>query len=118
MAFLKPWKQEVHVRFNFTCQCCGAKEDPNKPTLQVHHITPRSENGSNDPSNTILLCDSCHKSTHKRVEKKKKYYEEIFRFDEAYRRIGNSDKTYHYYKHEKIHRKERREMRIKLKRLR
>jgi len=29
-----------------------------------HHIRPRSENGSNDPSNLVLVCSSCHGLIH------------------------------------------------------
>lgn len=28
--------------------------------LDIHHIIPREENGSNEPSNLILLCKNCH----------------------------------------------------------
>src|SRR2546421_4043325 len=32
----------------------------NGKNLQVHHILPRSQGGTNDMANLILLCNSCH----------------------------------------------------------
>jgi hypothetical protein len=32
--------------------------------VQVHHIVPRSEGGSDDPSNGIPLCPNCHDEVH------------------------------------------------------
>ena len=32
--------------------------------LQVHHIQPREEGGTNDPDNLIALCVTCHSSVH------------------------------------------------------
>jgi len=33
-------------------------------TLDVHHILPRSEGGSNKQSNLIVLCSKCHRMAH------------------------------------------------------
>jgi hypothetical protein len=33
--------------------------------LDVHHVVPRSEGGSNDPENTITLCGAHHRATHR-----------------------------------------------------
>jgi hypothetical protein len=32
--------------------------------LEVHHIHPRAENGSNDVRNLIVVCAKCHDATH------------------------------------------------------
>jgi hypothetical protein len=32
--------------------------------IECHHLKPRSEGGSHDPSNLILLCSSCHAALH------------------------------------------------------
>ncbi|HEY4060239.1 MAG TPA: HNH endonuclease [Kofleriaceae bacterium] len=32
--------------------------------LEIHHIIPRSEGGTNDPSNMTLRCSSCHQAHH------------------------------------------------------
>lgn len=45
------------VRDNYTCQCCGTKND-----INVHHIDCDKTN--NSPSNLITLCDQCHHSLH------------------------------------------------------
>lgn len=53
------WKrisQEIRVRDNHTCQCCGAKEN-----LHVHHKVPYRLTRDNTPKNLITLCNRCHK---------------------------------------------------------
>lgn len=55
------WKMEIHQRDNYTCQHCGAKEDPHRLTFQVHHILFKCQGGSNDLSNLLLTCPFCHK---------------------------------------------------------
>lgn len=39
------------------CPFCGER-DVN--VLEIHHITERADNGTNDPHNLILLCSNCH----------------------------------------------------------
>ena len=50
-------------RDNYTCQCCKGKRKDSK--LEVHHIVFRSNNGSDDESNLITLCKTCHSLLHK-----------------------------------------------------
>lgn len=50
----------VLERDNYTCQKCGAKD-----YLEVNHIVPVSEGGSNDMTNLVTLCDICHAEEHK-----------------------------------------------------
>lgn len=50
-------------RDNYTCQCCKSKRKDSK--LEVHHIVFRSNNGSDDESNLITLCKTCHSLLHK-----------------------------------------------------
>jgi len=38
------------------CEWCDDEIDYH----EVHHINPRSEGGSNDPKNLIVLCPNCH----------------------------------------------------------
>lgn len=57
----KEWKYLIHIRDNFTCQHCGAIEDPEHPTFQIHHIVFKCRNGSDDPNNLLLTCPECHK---------------------------------------------------------
>jgi len=114
---LKPWKREVHERCNYTCQHCGVQEDPKRTTLQVHHIIPRSKGGTNDPSNTTLLCNACHKREHGKEDRRKKYYDRILKMSEAHRLVGKGPKRYRYSKGENIHKKARREIKKELKKL-
>ncbi len=61
---------EVYERDNWTCQECGcrclntkdAKAHP-KRKIQAHHVVPRRFGGSDELSNLVTLCMSCH---HKR----------------------------------------------------
>lgn len=54
-------------RTNGICQLC---EQPapflvgTTPFLEVHHITPLSENGSDTIANTVALCPNCHRRMH------------------------------------------------------
>jgi hypothetical protein len=62
------WKwlrREVIIRDEYTCQDCGEKGAVKGPAqLEVHHITPVSEGGSDDKQNLVTLCDSCHSDKH------------------------------------------------------
>lgn len=46
-------------RDHYKCQECGFFK-----YLEVHHILPRSQGGSNDPTNLITLCRRCHAKKH------------------------------------------------------
>lgn len=65
------WKwrrREAIIRDDYTCQECGAEGGPKGDTrLEVHHITPVSEGGSNGKENLVTLCDSCHTGRHGRI---------------------------------------------------
>ena len=66
-------KSYVLDRDNYTCQYCKGKTKDSK--LEVHHIIFRSNNGSNEASNLICLCKTCHDKLHKdkiRLNKKGK----------------------------------------------
>lgn len=56
-------RYEVLERDNYTCQDCDATRGSGKP-LQVHHKQPVAAGGTNDPSNLITLCSSCHAGRH------------------------------------------------------
>lgn len=49
-------------RDSYTCQCCKGKHKDSK--LEVHHIVFRSQGGSDEESNLITLCHTCHKNLH------------------------------------------------------
>lgn len=50
--------RDVLNRDNCTCRRCNIKFD--RRYLSVHHLTSRANGGSDDPSNLITLCNSCH----------------------------------------------------------
>lgn len=51
-------RQKIFERDNFTCVNCGAKGDFN--ALEVDHIIPVSQNGTNEYSNLQTLCYKCN----------------------------------------------------------
>ena len=55
-------KAMVLNRDTYTCQCCKGKHKDSK--LEVHHIVFRSQGGSDEESNLITLCHTCHKNLH------------------------------------------------------
>lgn len=56
-------KEMVLNRDNYTCQYCGGKHKDSR--LNVHHIQFRSNGGSDDQENLIILCSTCHSLLHK-----------------------------------------------------
>jgi hypothetical protein len=50
-------------RDRHTCQGCQGKR--HDPILQVHHIDPQKNGGSNRPDNLITLCQTCHRAHHR-----------------------------------------------------
>ena len=53
-------RQYVLCRDKFTCQVCHASGIP----LQVHHIVPRSQGGTDRQENLITVCPNCHQKIH------------------------------------------------------
>ena len=51
-------KAYVLARDSYICQSCKGKSKDSK--LEVHHIVFRSEQGSDEESNLITLCKTCH----------------------------------------------------------
>ena len=58
-------KAMILNRDNYTCQYCKGKHKDSK--LEVHHIIYRSNGGSNEESNLITLCHTCHQNIHKGI---------------------------------------------------
>ena len=55
-------RREVLDRDGWRCQTCG------KPgRLEVHHVKPLQEGGTNDLGNLTTLCRGCHIAAHRRV---------------------------------------------------
>jgi 5-methylcytosine-specific restriction endonuclease McrA len=62
------WKwrrREAIIRDDYTCNECGAEGGPKgNARLQVHHITPVGDGGSDDLENLETLCSECHETRH------------------------------------------------------
>lgn len=56
-------KRVVFERDNYTCQKCGIVGEPGnrRGCVQIHHIKPRRDGGTNDIDNLVTLCVDCHK---------------------------------------------------------
>lgn len=55
-------KAMVLNRDKYTCSHCKGKRKDSK--LEVHHIIFRSQGGSDEESNLVTLCHTCHKKLH------------------------------------------------------
>ena len=55
-------KAMVLNRDGYTCQYCKGRHKDSK--LEVHHIVFRSNSGSDEESNLITLCHTCHRDLH------------------------------------------------------
>lgn len=51
------------------CEACRREERLTLATL-VHHVKPLADGGTNDESNLMSLCTSCHEKIHQRSTKK------------------------------------------------
>jgi len=59
-----PSDRKRKLIFDRAGNCCEwCEETLDSP--QIHHIKPRSEGGSHDPSNLIVLCPTCHSKADK-----------------------------------------------------
>ena len=55
----KSVRRAIYKRDGYRCALCDSPRG-----LQIHHVMPRSEGGSNDPMNLITLCWVCHAIAH------------------------------------------------------
>jgi hypothetical protein len=56
-------RREVLARDHHRCRAPGCARSR---FLEVHHIFPRSQGGSNQPENLMTLCGSCHRHWHEK----------------------------------------------------
>ena len=54
-------RRKVMAQDGYRCRTpgCGASR-----FLEVHHVVPRAEGGSNKPDNLVTLCSACHRLSH------------------------------------------------------
>ena len=50
------------AHYMYECYRCGYDEF--KPSLHVHHIKPRSNGGSDEFDNLVVICSNCHVAIH------------------------------------------------------
>lgn len=63
------FKKEVIERDHYSCQNCNRKGGSRgEARLDVHHIVPLNAGGSNQRSNLVTLCESCHSAVHNETE--------------------------------------------------
>lgn len=66
-------RREIHKKFGFACTNCGVmfyQEFPSGIMVprfygERHHVIPLEHGGPDTFDNQTLLCNSCHKATHK-----------------------------------------------------
>jgi 5-methylcytosine-specific restriction protein A len=60
------WAQE---QANGRCELCQAdapfEDSMGFPFLEVHHIVPLAEGGTDSPANVVALCPNCHRRCHR-----------------------------------------------------
>ena len=57
----RPVRRHVLARDHHTCRFAGCR---NSRGIEVHHIVPRAEGGSNHPENLIAICSIHHSAIH------------------------------------------------------
>lgn len=65
MAISKKDRFEVFKRDKFTCQYCGAR--PPDVILEVDHVKPRADKGTDDPYNLTTSCFECNRGKSDRL---------------------------------------------------
>lgn len=96
-------KAYVRHRDNYTCQYCKNKSGNKR--LDVHHIVFRKDGGSDNESNLVTLCKSCHDNLHngeiqlKKSGKKKgqlKHATQMNSIRQQLLRVLNCEETFGY----------------------
>lgn len=65
----KATKRKIETVWKNQCAICG-----NKDFLEIHHLTPKENNGTDDYDNLILLCARCHAAVHQKAYNPQKYH--------------------------------------------
>ena len=71
-AYEKAWREMCAVidkRDGKACRCCDKRSDPEATGLLArghrHHLVYRSAGGTDESSNVVTLCASCHDDEHR-----------------------------------------------------
>ncbi|RNM26725.1 HNH endonuclease [Dickeya undicola] len=66
-------KAYVLQQSNGVCECCASPAPfqltDGRPYLEVHHLKPLAEGGSDTVENAVALCPNCHRALHYAVNK-------------------------------------------------
>ena len=54
--------EKIMKRMSLPCSCCGFHVQG--VTLDVHHIVPKKEGGTDDMDNLCYICPNCHRIAH------------------------------------------------------
>ena len=64
----KATRNKIEKAWNYKCAVCG-----NNDFLEIHHLTPKEQGGSDEYDNLILLCACCHAGIHKKAYNPQNY---------------------------------------------
>lgn len=64
----KATRNKIEKVWNYKCAVCG-----NNDFLEIHHLTPKEQGGSDEYDNLILLCACCHAGIHKKTYNPQNY---------------------------------------------
>ena len=81
-------RRDILKRDGFKCRECGFPKH-----LEVHHIIPKSEGGSDEPENLITLCIRCHQKTHNFENRKVGHYSYTKKYKHKHGKHHNRNKS-------------------------
>ena len=55
----KETRKSIYRRDGYRCALCDSTR-----FLQIHHVVPRGQGGTDSPHNLICLCSDCHALAH------------------------------------------------------
>lgn len=85
-------RDDVLIRDDFKCRCCGKSFKNMLPAITVHHVVQVSQGGRDEIDNLITVCSNCHLLIHcyawskisvneaELSEEEKKMYKMVFRY--------------------------------------
>lgn len=97
----KELRDEVLIRDDFTCRCCGKNMKNMLPAITVHHVIQVSQGGRDELNNLITVCSNCHLIIHCYAwnkmkvdesalsEEEKAMYKKIFRYGNVIKKAHN-----------------------------
>ena len=64
----KATRRKLEITWNYQCAVCSKTD-----YLEMHHIIPKAEGGTDDYDNLILLCPAHHQEMHNRDSQLQKF---------------------------------------------